>query len=95
MDEKVKIGDVLRYDAIWGRKRSPPLWAIVHKIQGEEPWAKPLLDYPDVRHDEWALTSSSTVVRRDDDVTRCRPDPSEWPDEICVAMAKLALENSE
>jgi hypothetical protein len=91
---KLQIGDVVRYDRIWSRDCKPPLWAVVHRVDSQGPWFRRLVDNERVKlnYTEWhASDSVGDEQYKDYAVIRSRPDPSEWPEEVCVAIAKLQL----
>ena len=91
----LKVGDVVRYDRIWDRTLETPLWGIVDKQEGGELWVVPVHGhFKGMRYDSWRALSPSSGFRDDPAVIRCTPDPSEWPEEVCVYMAKRGLKAS-
>jgi hypothetical protein len=90
-----KVGDVLRIGGLWGQHNrigaryatpSNPAWAITTREPQNRgaAWADLI----------WLINPSPrrTGIGRDDIVTVVPPE--EWPDEVCVAVAKYRMENA-
>lgn len=91
---KLQVGDVVRYDRIWSRDHKSPLWAVVYRRDRQGAWLRPLVEDAgaSLHYREWHTSDEGyDEPYKDTGVIRSRPDPSEWPEEVCVAIAKLQL----